>query len=93
MDEAQKYFAKFPGIKEVGYSYADADKGVDMVELHINDFEDYIYLIKGTHYGGFLSVRFTGVQRPVINIVHDEFIFKQYNFLQSRGWLLMGGIY
>ena len=49
-----------------------------MVEFHINDFEYFIYLIKGTHYGGFLSVSFPEVQISVINIGHDECIFKQY---------------
>ena len=29
-----------------------------MVEFHINDCEEFIYIIKGTHYSGFLSVRF-----------------------------------
>ena len=49
-----------------------------MVDFHINDCEDFIYLIKGKHYGGFLSVRLPEVQRPVSNIGHDEYIFKQY---------------
>ena len=31
LDEAQKYFSKLPGLKEEGYSYVDAYKGVDMV--------------------------------------------------------------
>ena len=51
------------------------------------------YLIKGTYYSGFLSVRFMEVQIPVMNIGHDEFIFKQYTFSQSCGRVLMGKIY
>ena len=51
-----------------------------MVEFHIDDFEDFIYLIKVTPYGGFLSARFLECQIPVINIVHDECIFKKYFF-------------
>ena len=93
MDEAQIYFAKFPGLKESGCSYVDAYKGVDMVEFHIDDYEDFIYLIKGTHYGGFLIVRFLEGQRPVMNIFHDECIFRSYIFLQSRGQVLMGKLY
>ena len=58
LDEAQTYFAKLHVLKEAGYSYVDADKGVDIVEFHIDDCEKFIYLIKGTHYGGFLSVKF-----------------------------------
>ena len=77
LDEVQKYFSRFPGIKEWGYLYVDADKGVDMVKFHINDYEELIYLIKVTHYGGFLSVRYMEVQIPVMNIYHDECIFKQ----------------
>ena len=51
----KKIFAKFPGLKESGCSYVDTEKGVDMVEFHINDCEVFIYLIKGTYYDGFLS--------------------------------------
>ena len=79
-NKAQKYFSKFPGLKEVGYSYVDAAKVVDMVEFHIDDFEYFIYLIKGTLYDGFLSVNFPEGKIPVMNIGHDEFIFKQYIF-------------
>ena len=63
-----------------------------MVEFHIDDCEYFICLIKGTHYGGFLSVRFTEVQIPVENIGHDECIFKSF-FLQSRGRVLMWKLY
>ena len=52
LDESKKYFAKFPGLKEVGYSYAVAEKGVNMVDFQINDCEYFIYLIRGTHYVG-----------------------------------------
>ena len=55
------------------------------MELHINDCEYFIYLIKGTHYGGFLSVRFTEVQIPVENIGHDECIFRKYIF-STEAW-------
>ena len=51
-----------------------------MVEFQINDCEELIYMIKGTHYGGFLSFRFMEGHIPVINIGHDECIFKQYIF-------------
>ena len=61
-----------------------------MLEFHIDDCEDFIYLNKGTHYCGFLIVRFPEVQIPVINIGHDECTFKQYIFLQSSVWVLMG---
>ena len=71
LDEAQKYFADLPGIKEPGYSYVDTGKEVNMVEFHIDNCEYYIYIIKGTHYGGFLSFRFPEGQRPVMNIGHD----------------------
>ena len=43
-----------------------------MVEFRIDDCEEFIYLIKGTHDGGFISVRFLGVKRLVIIICHDE---------------------
>ena len=56
-----------------------------MAAFHIDYCEEFMYLIKGAHYGGFLSVRFPEGQRPVINIGHDECIFKQYIFLQSFG--------
>ena len=49
LDEAQTYFSKFSGLKGAGYSYFDADKGVNMVEFHIDDCEEFIYLIKVTH--------------------------------------------
>ena len=86
LDEAQKYFSKLPGLKESGYSYVDADKGVDMVELHIYDCEYYIYIIKGTYYGGFLSVRFMEGQIPVMNIGHDSCIFDKYTF-SPKSWI------
>ena len=54
-----------------------------MVEFDINDCEDYIILIKGTNYGWFLSVRFPELQIPVMNIGHDECIFKKYIFPKS----------
>ena len=70
----------FPGLKKAGYSYVDAEKRVDMVEFHIEDCEEFIYIIKLAQYDGFLIFRFLEGQRPVINIGHDEFIFKQYIF-------------
>ena len=73
-------FPNLPSLKESGYSYVDADKGVNVVEFHIDNCEEFIYLIKLTHYVGFLRFRFLEGQRPVINIGHDEFIFKQYIF-------------
>ena len=72
-----EYFSKFPGLKEAGYSYVDSDKGVDMVDFHTNDCEEFIYLIKGKNYGGFPSFRFPEGERPVMNIGHDERISKQ----------------
>ena len=42
-----------------------------MVEFHINDCECFLYLMRGTHYGGFLSVKFTEGQRTEMNIGHD----------------------
>ena len=56
-----------------------------MVYFHINDCEGFIYLIKGTHYGGFLSVRFPEGQIPVMNIGHDECIFKPY-IISPKSW-------
>ena len=64
-----------------------------MVEFHIDYCEDFIYLIKGTHNGGFLSVMFTEGQITVINIGHDECIFKKCIFLQGRGRVLIGKHY
>ena len=61
-----------------------------MVEFHINDFEQFIYLIKGAHYGGLLSVRFTEGQRPVMNTVQDECTFNQYIF-SPRLWTVPDG--
>ena len=80
LDEVQTYSTKLPGLKGAGYSYVYADKGVYMLELYINDCEEFIYLIKVTHYCGFLSVRFMEGQRLVINIGHDEFILKKCFF-------------
>ena len=77
------YVDNFPGLKESGYSYIYYIKEADMVEFHIDDCEYFIYLIKGTHYGGFLSVRFPEVQIPVMNICHDECVFKKYIFYQK----------
>ena len=90
LDEAQTYFSKLLVLKEAGYSYVDADKGVDVLEFHINDCEYFIYLIKGTHYGEFLSVMFTEGQIPVMNIGHDECIFKQYIF-SPKSWKVPDG--
>ena len=84
MDEAQKHFSEFHGLKEVWYLYVDADKVVDMVEFRIDDCEEFIYLIKGTHDGGFISVRFLGVKRLVIIICHDECV-KAIHF-SSKSW-------
>ena len=92
MDKAQKYSPKFHGLEELGYSYDDADKVVDMVDFHI-DCEEFIYLIIGTHYRGFLSFSFPEGQIPVTNIGHDECIFRSYIFLQSCGRVLMGKLY
>ena len=93
LDEAHKEIAKFSGLHEAGYLYVDAEKGVDMVDFRIGNCEEFTYLIKGTHYGGFLSFRFLEDQRPVMNIGHDEYIFEQYIFLQSCGRFLMGKLY
>ena len=68
-------FAKLPGLKESGYSYVDADKGVNMVEFHNNDCKDFIYLIQGTNYGGFLSIRFPEGKRPVMINVYSSNTF------------------
>ena len=64
-----------------------------MVEFHIDDCEEFIYLIKGTYCGGLISVRFPEGQIPVMNIGHNEFIFKQYIFSQIDGQVLLGKIY
>ena len=93
LDESQTFFDKFSGLNEAGYLYVDADKGVDMVESHIDDCEEFIYLIKGTNYDEFPSFRFSEGHRSVMNIGHDECMFKQYIFLQSRGRVLMGKLY
>ena len=89
MYEAQKYYSNSPGLKEAGYSYVDDGKVFDIMEFHINDCEDLIYLIKVTHHGGFLNVRFPEGQIPVINIGHDECIFNKlivYNFVNESLW-------
>ena len=48
-----------------------------MVEFHIDDCEDYIYIIKGTNYGGFLSDRFPEGRIPVMKIGHYKCILNQ----------------
>ena len=63
--------SKFLGLKEAEYSYVNSNKGFDMVEFHIDDCKEFIYLIKGTYYGGFLSIRFPEGKRPIMNIDHD----------------------
>ena len=92
-----KFVFKLPGRKEAGYSYVDADKVFGMVELCINDCGEFIYIIKGTHCGGFLSFYFLEGQIPVMNIGHGECIFKQYFFSPGSrmggGWVLMGKLY
>ena len=45
-----------------------------MVDFHINDCEDYIYIIKGTDYGGLLSIIFPEGQRQIMNIGDNEYI-------------------
>ena len=55
-----------------------------MVEFHINDCECFLYLMRGTHYGGFLSVKFTEGQRTEMNIGHDEGILKQN--ISPKSW-------
>ena len=51
-----------------------------MVEFHIDDCEEFKYLIKLTYSGGFPGFRFPEGQKPVINSGHDEFIFKKQTF-------------
>ena len=64
-----------------------------MVFLNIDYCEECIHIIKGTNYGRFLSFRFLEGQIPVMNIGHNEFIFKQYIFSQIDGQVLLGKIY
>ena len=50
------------------------------MRFYFDDCEEFVYLIKGTNYGGFLSFRVPEGQIPVINIGQDECIFKKYIF-------------
>ena len=46
-----------------------------MVEFHINYCEEFIDLIKGTHYGRLISFRFLDNKKSVMKIGHNECTF------------------
>ena len=69
--------------KGSGYQY-DTDGGA-MVEYHIDSADIFQKRMKGTKYGGNLSVQRDINEKPLIIMGHDECIFKQY-LLTKKNW-------
>jgi len=79
LQEAQEKFIDTARIDpSFGFQYKN-DDGVNMIEYHVDDHDDFHIIMNQKHkYGGELSVRKPPDIRPLIIIGHDECIFKQY---------------